>query len=128
IERREEANDLAEALQRERVRAARQFFELCLRSGRNERDKIAERSRGLGEQCGNFRNIGAERALDERIDGQAIEFSDKTHGATVTNAQCLSRDAGFFDWLKCLALNSKAPMAAGSYRSSFLWPAPRTSS
>ena len=70
IQRREQADDFAEALLGERVRAAAHGFQQFARGRRNQRGEIAQGNSRFGDRLARGGGIGGARLFDQRVQRQ----------------------------------------------------------
>ena len=91
VERREESDDFAEALLRDLLGTAAEWFEKFSCCGRDELGEISEREFVLGQQLAGVGAVRFERTLHECFERQGIEFGDKTHTSNLSNHSGKSR-------------------------------------
>ena len=85
VKRREQADDLAEALLRRRVRPPAHVFQQFRARRRNQMCEIGERQFRFRHALAHGLDAGRLRTLHERFQRQRIEFSDKTHDTNIAN-------------------------------------------
>ena len=77
VERREQADDLAEALLGQRLRAPAHRLQQFAGGGRNQGGKIAQGKMGLSQDFACHVGRGGQAALEQAVQRQGIELSDK---------------------------------------------------